>query len=65
MKPNLNTPNTIKNEFYSKINLSKPLSPLIGKSLERLLSIDTLDYWYQKSFETEGITFSEKNSKRS
>ena len=39
MTENIGSADTIKQEFYSKIQLSEPLKPLIGKPLEKLLSI--------------------------
>jgi putative hemolysin len=51
---------SLKDEFYLKLNLSGQLRPLIGKPLEKLLFIEQLDYWYNASLQAAGNNFPEK-----
>lgn len=60
MDTNISNEGTIKKEFYSKLKLAKPLRPIIGKPLEKILYINTLDYWYHRTIQAKGNTFPEK-----
>lgn len=60
MQPENVKVNAVKNEFFSKINLSGPLLPIIGEPLAKLLAINAIDRWYEAARKAPGINFPEQ-----